>query len=268
MMDERTYKNIYEYWKPLFRQYMLDHFPELEARIAEYFSGAFYVARHEDELDMDFQQILTDRKIPDNFVEKLEKHFKDNTNRKTPHSDAGSYKYVLELLLGCINENRNQQIVTPKSNNTKQQSTQDDKHEIIITTLKKFNLMLPVLPEYIGNILQEQDKENWWQKYVIGKLPDTITRDLPKTITNDEGIKKLDISACLKIIIQNWHNIFKHRMKKVKISYVHELLEIRNDLSHLTIEKLSAYTNEDIKRALDTMKIFIRPIIDYSEKTP
>ena len=140
-----------------------------------------------------------------------------------------------------------------------------DKFDIIS---KAFKLMLPDLPTYIGNILEEKDENDWWQKYVISKLQDTVTRkNLPKSGQNKAYIKKLDISASLKVIISNWQDIFRHKMTGVKLSWIHELLEIRNEDSHWTIERIESCSNEDIIRALDTMGRFMRPINeDIAEK--
>ena len=132
---------------------------------------------------------------------------------------------------------------------------------------KAFKYILPVLAKYICNILQEYDKNNWWSKYVLGKLPDNVTRDLPRNGSLDNYINKLDISVCLKIIIQNWHEIFKQKMNNIKLSWVHELLEIRNEDSHWTVEKLNSFSVNDLIRALDTMILFMRSIdISVSEK--
>ena len=150
------------------------------------------------------------------------------------------------------------------SNEIKQQPIQDEKKEIIN---KVFDIILPILPKFIQKILTEHDKTEWWEKYIIRKLPDKITRDLPKSINNDEGINKLDIYDCLLVIIENWHDIFKHKMPNVRQSWVHDIKEIRNDVSHWTIEKQQKYSYDDINHALYTMELFMRPIdIGISEQ--
>jgi hypothetical protein len=119
---------------------------------------------------------------------------------------------------------------------------------------------LPVLVEYIHSIFREIDNNNWWEKFIIPELPEYITRDLPKNRSSEEFINKIDISACLKIIIKNWHNIFKHKMTNIKLSWIHELLEIRNEEAHPTIEKLTSYSDDDIYHTLDTMELCMRKI--------
>ncbi|WP_461246800.1 hypothetical protein, partial [Treponema sp. R6D11] len=46
----------------------------------------------------------------------------------------------------------------------------------------------------------------------------------------------------------------------IKISWVHELLEIRNDVSHWTTEKSTNYTFDLISHTLSTMILFVRSI--------
>jgi len=133
----------------------------------------------------------------------------------------------------------------------------NNKHEIFI---KAFDFMLPVLPEFIGNILQKKDKNTWWQKFVLNKLPPNAIRNLPKNRTYEEYINKLDISLCIKIIIENWKNIFINNIKNIKFSWVHELIEIRNDISHWSTEKSNSYTYESISHTLNTMILFMRSI--------
>jgi hypothetical protein len=127
--------------------------------------------------------------------------------------------------------------------------------------------MLPVLPVYIGNILHEKDPNTWWQKYVLNSLKPNTVWDLPRNGTYEEYINKLDISLCIKIIIQNWPDIFKDKVKNIKFSWVHELIEIRNDVSHWSIEKSTNYTFEFISHTLSVMKLFMGSInVDVAEQ--
>jgi hypothetical protein len=131
-----------------------------------------------------------------------------------------------------------------------------------IIRTKVFILMLPVLVKYISDILQkEENNSDWWQKFIIKRdvLPENVTRNFPENGTTEECINELDISACLKIIISHW-KIFSKKMKKVKLSWIHELLEIRNEEAHPTIEKLTSYSDDDIYHTLDTMELCMRPI--------
>jgi hypothetical protein len=144
-----------------------------------------------------------------------------------------------------------------KDSDLKEKLSPNNKHEILN---RAFDFMLPVLPEFIGNVLQKKDKNTWWQNYVLNNLPPNAVRDLPKNGMYDEYINKLDISLCLKTIIQNWQDIFKHIIKNIKFSWVHELIEIRNDVSHWSTEKSTIYTFEFISHTLNVMKLFMSSI--------
>ena len=135
-----------------------------------------------------------------------------------------------------------------------QQLTSNNKREILN---KAFDFMLPALPVFVGNTLK--GKNNWWQNYIYNKLPSKTVRDLPRNGTFDD-IKRLDISLCIKIIISNWQEIFRRHIEDIRQSWVHELLEIRNDVSHWTLEKSNSYTFERINHTLSTMILFMRSI--------
>jgi len=125
---------------------------------------------------------------------------------------------------------------------------------------KAFRLILPELVNYIGNILKEKDEKNWWRIYVLQKLSESTTRNLPKNGTYEELINNLDILACLNIIIENWHEIFKYKLK-CKFSYIHELKEIRHDtLGHTNIQISKSINEEYVNRALDTIYLLMNKI--------
>ena len=146
-----------------------------------------------------------------------------------------------------------------KSTKLKQQLTPNIKHE---TMYKAFGFIQPVLPIFIGKTLQTIDKNGWWQNLVIKKLllNSTSTKDLPKNGSYDECIDSLDTSLSLKIIIGNWHDIFKQKIKDIKLSWVHELVEVRNDVSHWNNNKGRGYKFESIKHTLNVMKLFMDSI--------
>jgi uncharacterized protein with HEPN domain len=135
--------------------------------------------------------------------------------------------------------------------------TQNSKREILN---KAFDFMLPVLPEFIGNKLQNISKNAWWQKYVLNRLKYNEARGLPKNGTYNEYIGNLDILLCLKIIINNWNKIFKHISKTIQHSWVYELKEIRNEVSHWSMEISTKYTFDIISHSLDVMKLFMHLI--------
>jgi len=153
-----------------------------------------------------------------------------------------------------INKSQDNKYIAP---DLKQELTPNKKHEILNNA---FDFMLPVLPKFIGDTLQKKDENDWWQHYVLNKLPPNTVWDLPRNGTFDEYINRLDISLCIKIIIENWKEIFKYIIRNIRLSWVHELIEIRNDIAHWTNEKATIYTFEYISHTLSTIIHVMRSI--------
>jgi len=147
----------------------------------------------------------------------------------------------------------------PKKNDVSQQSIKEDKLSVINEALI---LILPVLSKYIGKVLIEKDRNNWWRKYVLSKLKNEITiRKLPKEGSDDECIDSLDIPACLNIIECNWIEVFRDKMDDRQRTWSHALYDIRNYYqSHLTTKILTTSSVEDISLELAIMVRFMRPI--------
>jgi len=142
----------------------------------------------------------------------------------------------------------------------------EDKLEVIN---RAFRLILPVLAKYIGKILIEKDKNNWWKRYVLSKLKNEHTiRKLPKEGSDDDCIESLDIPACLNIIECNWFDVFKEKMDDRQRTWAHALYDIRNYYeSHYTTKTLTTSSVEDISLELSIMLRFIRPIdIDVTDQ--
>jgi len=126
---------------------------------------------------------------------------------------------------------------------------------------KTFLNILPLLTNFIGNTLKEKDSKNWWKNFVIKKLSETSISNLPKEGLYEECINSLDILACLNIIKANWHDIFKSKVKNSKyLSYIHEMISIRNDSAHPNIETIKMFTNEYVSRFIDTLILIMEPI--------
>jgi len=143
---------------------------------------------------------------------------------------------------------------------------EEDKLEVIN---KAFRLILPVLAKYIGKILIEKDKNNWWKKYVLSKLKNEHTiRKLPKEGSDDDCIESLDIPACLNIIECNWFDVFKDKMDDRQRTWAHALYDIRNYYeSHYTTKTITTSSVEDISLELAIMLRFIRPIdVDVTDR--
>jgi len=197
---------------------------------------------------MDHKEIYDNIK---NFVEQVIKikNIAKEDEDDNKQQNIKSYNSLSNTSAILIKNNNN--------NKKKQKLTSNIKHEILNGAI---DLLIPVLPGFIENTLQKNDKNNWWQKFVINKLPPNTVRGLPKTGTYSEYIKELDLSLCIKIIIENWKNIFKYIIKDIKFSWVHELIEIRNDVSHWSAKKSTSYTFETISHTLNTITLFMRSI--------
>lgn len=126
---------------------------------------------------------------------------------------------------------------------------------------KAFRTILPILANYIGITLKEKDEKNWWKKYVLNSLNESTIRNLPKNGTYDDYINSLDIQACLNVIIKNWNEVFSNKLKNKFLTYAHEIKNIRNEIdAHYTMELIKTLNEKDVKRALDTIIIFIEPL--------
>ena len=156
----------------------------------------------------------------------------------------------------------------PKVKNPQKQTIYQieiDKFGIVNIAFRK--ILFP-LAEFVGKALNETDNKNWWKRFVIDKLPKTTIDNLPHEGSYDKLIKKLDIQTCLNIIEYNWFdifkNIFKHKEDNPCDNYrtwARELKDIRNNYdAHYTIQTLESFNDNKLKRALDTMALFMEPI--------
>lgn len=80
-----------------FKTYMQERFPN-DRNISSTVSMAFFLVRYGDELDIDFQKVLSNRAIPTEYKQKLEMYF-ITRGRKNPRANASVYERSLRLLL-------------------------------------------------------------------------------------------------------------------------------------------------------------------------
>jgi hypothetical protein len=189
---------------------------------------------------------------------------------KNAYTTGKSYiNYILEnedLVINTIKKRKNK-LTKPKEVNIQNKNTsvlisciQEDNFTIIN---KAFRKILPILAEFIGRILKNKNYENWWKIFIIDKLPKTTTENLPHEKPYDEYYNKLDIQACLNIIEYNWLDIFKYEFNKEGKyrTWARELKDVRNDFdAHYTTQTLDSFSDDDLKRAIDTMARFMIPI--------
>ena len=98
-----------------FKAYMQERFPN-DSNISSTISMAFFLERYGNELDMDFQRVLSERTIPDSYKQKLESYF-ISRNRKDPRSNASIYKRSLRLLLEYLDGKPSTPTSKPQVNN-------------------------------------------------------------------------------------------------------------------------------------------------------
>jgi len=120
-----------------------------------------------------------------------------------------------------------------------------------------FEIIRPVLTEFICRELQKRNKENWWEEYVINQIGGTYQEHLPKSGTFDQYKSSLDILACLKLLEVNWFDIFKYVVSTQQRTNAREITDFRHKVAHYKDEPL---TYDDAYRALDTMARFMEPI--------
>lgn len=122
-----------------------------------------------------------------------------------------------------------------------------------------FNLLFQETAETLVAFLEQllpQLSDNWWKTHVINIL--TFQQ---KRFIEENKIKRLsefDLSALLRILDQNWHEIaYKASLPKEARHWVKELQTIRNRWAHLSSDKLS---QEDLYRDIDTLQRFLEAI--------
>jgi len=182
------------------------------------------------------------------------------------YGTSGEYKEIGNMRNGGIRAaiNAYARFLEQKESEPELTSTPltEDKLEVLD---RAFKLILPVLSRYICNILIEKDKNNWWRKYVLGKLKDVNTlRKLPKESSDDDYIESLDIPACLNIIECNWLDVFRDKMDDRQRTWAHVLHDIRNYYqAHFNTKTIKNSSIDDISLELAIMLRFMRPIDTY-----
>jgi len=253
-----------------FYKYLKSKYPNsAENTILRIKSDAFFINNNQN-IGINFQGILSGIIEPDDIYKKLKKHLE---YRKNPHACA--YEYIkdikdlvnyFEKRSGRPEKFRIERAEAKKLKLTKtlkpqklDDVTEKDKFEIIN---KSFRKMLPPLAQYIGISLIENDKVNWWKRFVLNKLSESTASNLPQNGNFDDCVNSLDIQACLVIIINNWKDIFQKKLNNNNhLNWAHELKTLRNEIdAHYTSRTLDTFSEKDLKRGIDTMVLFMDPI--------
>jgi hypothetical protein len=122
---------------------------------------------------------------------------------------------------------------------------------------KGFEIMRPVLAEYICHTLEKKGIKDWWKQYVYLKLPGSYQNNLPFQGAFEELANSLDLPGCLKTIENNWMEAFKFVMSAMQRTWAKALQETRNKIAHSTGD---TFSEDDASWALDTMSRFMEPI--------
>ena len=95
-----------------------------------------------------------------------------------------------------------------------------------------------------------------------GDWIDDITNRSRSIRRDGDGIY-WDVQAILKAMVNNWHGVFRNVLGPGELSYVGELLEVRNKWAHE-----NPFTSADVYRALDTMQRLLQSVSasDSAEK--
>lgn len=244
----------------------------------------------------DLWEILERLEPPEGYKDKLTIHFstKDKPTEK-PSQNADGYDKALSYLLkilkknpnlkpstwlksnendetkGVVNNGNNKRSKKGPSNSKSNKKTQSvspvsttsqpnngmDKLDIIN---KAFRSILPTLVNFVGNSLKEKDNLNW-KSYAKYKLSETTLSNLHLNGSYENFINNLDFLACLNIIKNNWNEIFKFKLSKNSLNFVHELITARTDIkAHETIEVIKSFDNDQFERLLNTMILLIDQI--------
>ena len=118
-----------------------------------------------------------------------------------------------------------------------------------------FRYFIASLSEYIGQTMRNMYDGQWWNEILYNTLSDQ--RNLPQSGTYQECINSLDVANCLRIINRRWGDVYKNMLPQDCNTYAHELMGVRNIVSHIGQQDLELLMSE---RALNTMYLFCKEI--------
>lgn len=114
---------------------------------------------------------------------------------------------------------------------------------------KGFRILHPILAGYIGQELNREYHNEWWQE-VLTTLGEK-GRDLPDSGDYADLVDSMDIATCLRLIDWKW-NVFRAKLSIDYRTWSKELMGIRNNTAHIGQQDLDSRYAE---RALDTMAL-------------
>jgi predicted AAA+ superfamily ATPase len=111
-------------------------------------------------------------------------------------------------------------------------------------------IMVEMLAPYVAQQLQGHYRKTWWQEGVLDKLKSEAF-NLPAEGDFTKLVNSMDAALCLKIIKNNWREVFVTKLSRDHRNWVEELIITRNNWAHMT--PISDFADDDAWRALDTM---------------
>lgn len=112
---------------------------------------------------------------------------------------------------------------------------------------KGFNILHPLLADYIGLALNRKYHNDWWYE-VEHALSDQY--DLPHSGSYGELLDSLDKANCLRLIDRFWGDVFRFEQDINFRTWSKELMGVRNVVAHRGTKDMDS---GDAERALDTM---------------
>ena len=127
-------------------------------------------------------------------------------------------------------------------------------HQIVGEALHALTV---VLAPFVAQALREEFSDDWWQRGVHDELRDYQRRGLPIQGEDPVLISRLDAARCLLLMRIWWNDVFRHKLERDALTWIHELTSTRNRWAHAGG---ADFANDDAWRALDTAVRLLEPI--------
>ncbi len=122
-----------------------------------------------------------------------------------------------------------------------------------LSNKERVGRVLDTLRDGLGPFIIREHRQNYGQRTYVNRIDQALERSshpgLPNEAWHDDSaiLKALDSHACLKIMIENWFDVFHKKLGHTARSYVGELFDARNRWAHT-----GAFGNDEAYRIADT----------------